>query len=64
MYKYYTKQFIELIDQHPEDFANEIDEWLNSFRKDESQSQYNYEVVGYVSIKNSVIITIRVFENK
>lgn len=58
MYTYYSKHFVKY-----EGREWGIDEWLNSFtRKLLPNSEYNFDVVGYVSIGHGVMITIRVFE--
>ena len=56
MYKYYTKAF------YRED--DDIDGWLNSFiDKDKPFGESNYEVIGYSSFRDGIIITIRKFES-
>jgi len=55
MYKYYTKAFYREEDN--------IDEWLNSFiDKDKPFVESNYEVIGYASFRDGIIITIKKFE--
>jgi hypothetical protein len=56
MNKYYTKYFRSDVG---------IDEWLNSFEKDDGYRCYsNMEVIGYVVIKDTIVITVKVFEIK
>lgn len=44
----------------------DLDQWLNSFRKDLPFAEYNVEVVGFAPINKGlqVLCTIRVFESK
>jgi len=55
MFKYYSKSFTD---------PKEIDKWLNGFTKAKLQAEYNFNIVGYVSVGSSAIITIKVFENE
>jgi len=55
MFKFYSKTFTD---------PDKIDKWLNGFYKDEPMANYNYEVIGYVSVGSAVMITLKVWESQ
>lgn len=56
MYKYFTKQF-------GTENLGAIDSWLDSFTN-RTSSERGCEIVGYVVISNSIVITIKAFDIK
>lgn len=61
MYHYETKIFWSNDDIR---LAEDIDQWLNSFIRDESKGYYSYEIVGYVSVGNSIVITVKTWQSQ
>lgn len=54
MFKYYTKVFTD---------PTKIDPWLHSFQRDVPASLGNEaEIVGYVSLNDKIVVTIKRFE--
>lgn len=57
MKKFQTRQFTS---------SEGVDEWLNSFeeaRNGRPRADYDFAVIGYVSVGNLAIITVEYYEN-